>query len=128
MIIIATESGVFNADGSPYCCEGLDVNDVAGDLICAWEGLYRLRGGRLEKLAERQCWRLLQWDDDVLASLEGPLIFSTRRGSVVADYRPYAEGWHFPHGEPHVTDITQHGGQYVAGVEAGSWRAQRRWS
>ncbi|MFB6491335.1 MAG: hypothetical protein TU35_008915 [Thermoproteus sp. AZ2] len=119
MILIAAESGVLTAEGATYCCEGLDVNDAAEGLICAWQGLYRL-GGELERMSERRCWRLIPWDDDVLASLEGPLIFSARRSRALADYRPYAKGWFFFHGEPHITDMAQYKGQYVAGVEVGS--------
>ncbi|ABO08889.1 hypothetical protein [Pyrobaculum calidifontis] len=124
MMLLATETGVYDLGGSLKCCRELDVNDLYfGEraYICAWQGLYVEVGGRLERLAERQCWRLFKWGGEVLAALEGPIVYNADRGRVAADYRGYAKelGWHFFYGEPHITDFAVYKGEVVATVEVG---------
>ncbi|MGC9051764.1 hypothetical protein [Pyrobaculum sp.] len=117
MIVEATDDGVYR-DGEPFCCRGRDVNDVFEDYVCAWEGLYRLPTE--EKVDRRSCWRLVQLEGRLYASLEGPVLRDLAADKEV-DLRWLTEelGWYSPHGPPHMTDVASFGDALVAAVEVG---------
>jgi hypothetical protein len=59
---------------------------------------------------KRSCWRLVQLEGRLYASLEGPVLLDLAASKEV-DLRGLAKelGWYFPHGPPHVTDMASFG-------------------
>lgn len=118
MILIATEDGVYDLSGKRRCCKGKEVYDLLEDYFCAWEGVYKLPTE--EKIEGRSCWRLVKAEDRIYASIEGPVLLDLHRGREI-DLSRFAKelGWHFPHGPPHITDVTRFKEEWIVAVEVG---------
>ncbi len=130
-ILIGTDDGLYELSGrriTRICCDDSTIYDLKlyrGSLyICSSDsGVIKLGEG-LEKVLEGSCWRLINTDKGLIASLDGPRLYlvSGDRAELLADYRDYASrlGWWFPEGPPHITDLVVYRGSFVASVEVGN--------
>ncbi len=129
--VLCTDNGMFTVseeglDG--ICCSGSKVYDVyVGEgtiYVCSVDhGLLAVRDGEGRVLMEGSCWRLYPAGTTLIASIEGPRLYTVDYDKVglLGDYRGLAErlGWWFPHGPPHITDFAYYGGEVLATVEVG---------
>ncbi|MEM1611363.1 MAG: hypothetical protein QXQ57_06940 [Sulfolobales archaeon] len=131
-IVIGTDDGLYELrEGRIYriCCEGYTIYDakIYNDelYICSSDaGVLRILGDRVIRVIDAPCWRLYVWNDLLVASVEGPMLYIVREDNaeLLADYRVYASklGWWFPHGPPHITDISIFMDRFAASVEVGN--------
>lgn len=130
-IFLATEGGVYEliptGGAHRICCPDLEVVDAAlfeGHLyVCSpAHGVYEVKGRQLRRISPGGCWRLVKLGDNLIASLEGPVLVDAVSGAKVADLTGYADelGWRYKRGPAHISDIVLFRDRLVASVEEGN--------
>ncbi|MCY0859179.1 MAG: hypothetical protein OWQ54_01985 [Sulfolobaceae archaeon] len=123
MLLISTLDGVYLYNGNlrQLCCKNIEVRDsvIFNDklITCGKFGL------RVEDktIVDKDCWGIELYENDVLAFLEGPILYSLNRG-ILLDLSELAleKDWYFPHGAPHFTSISKFKDKIIISVEEGN--------
>jgi hypothetical protein len=126
MIFLATDDGLYSfEDRLVKISESYSLNDglvIRGKIILCSQYDGVIVGNK--RVLEESCWRLFIYNNEVLASIEGPRIFKIvdDRARIVLDLTPLGRelGWDFFGRDSHITDLSYFKDLIVATIEEGS--------
>ncbi|AGE71018.1 hypothetical protein [Sulfolobus acidocaldarius] len=126
MYLVATSKGIYKITGKEeielVCCEGESMYD------------FILKGGRLytcsssngvtidnRNVIDESCWRLYEFGDKIIASVEGPRLYLVDEGKKILDLEDEGKklGWKFLNSKAHITDFAVYKNKIIASVEDG---------
>ena len=126
MIFLATDEGLYSfEDRLVKISESYSLNDglvIRGKtVLCSqYDGV--IVGDK--RVLDESCWRLFVYNNEVLASIEGPKIFKIVDDKVrlVIDFTSLGRelGWDFFGRDAHITDLSYFKDSIVATIEEGS--------